>query len=141
MYLWGTVGTRDHPHIRSPEGVMSCEEIRHWIRELMTTHRWPRRLLARVLGVRNAGAMKSKLKRSWIYPGEQLRFSRQIDRILSGELVPMKFGNRYDAVVADNPVPLAGRPVMAWLPGVGLHWKAPRVSAAHTLPSFAKVFT
>lgn len=131
---------RDHPHIRSPEGVMSCDEIRFWIRELMDNHGWGGRLLARVLALPDRGALMSKLRRSWIYPGEQVRLSGQLDRIISGELVPVNGGqNRAGyARVADHPRPLELPARLAYDFKAGrLAWVRPRQVTPPTIPSFA----
>jgi hypothetical protein len=135
---WG----RDHPHIRSPKGVMSCEEIRHWFVALRRDHGWAGALLARTVGLPDKGAMTSKLRRSWIYPGEQLKFSRQLDRILSGELVPLQIGRRWEAVLADNPKPLVRQARMAYDFATGrVRWVTPRIGVDPTLPGFQQVMT
>jgi hypothetical protein len=141
MNPWGR--THDHPHIRSPKGVMSCDEIRYWLRELTANHGWTFRALARLFGRMrrngqpNDGAVRSKLNHSWIYPGDQVVYSRQIDRILSGELVR----RRSHAVVADHPVPIH-RPARMVYDFVSdrLRWVNPRLVASPTLPSFATAF-
>lgn len=98
---------RDHPHIRSPKGAMSCEEIRCHVRELLENpaHGWKAYALGRALGFGDRSpdsSLKSKLRRSWIYPGEQLRMSRQLARVLAGEIICVD----RKAVIADKPVPL-----------------------------------
>jgi hypothetical protein len=126
----------DHPHVRSPEGVMSCAEIRYWIAELFKT--WPKKALARALSI-DAPGLKSKLRRSWIMPGEQIRFSRVIDRILSGELICVKIGNRYEAVIAEKPVPLQGQTRLKFdLRSGRLQWQRPRIAPDPVLPAFHK---
>jgi hypothetical protein len=122
--------------LKNPKGVMTCEEIRYWIRELMKT--WPYGCLARTLGLPDLMAMKSKLRRSWIYYGEQIRFSAQIDRILRGELVPVKTGLRWDAMVVDDPVPLKQPARMQYdLQAGRLKWVPPRRGVEPVLSSFA----
>jgi len=74
------------------------------------------RVLARTLGLANECSVWRKADgREWIYPTEQVRMSRQIKRIISGELVcvPGKpgrvKGGAYQAgraVLAAHPVPL-----------------------------------
>ena len=133
----------DHPHLRSPPGVMSCDEIRYWISVLPSEHGWGKHCLSRTLGLHNPGSMMSKLKRSWIFPSEQIRLSRQIGRIISGELVcvSMPFNGKtrkFEAVVADNPVPLQRPARMAYDFVSGrLRWVRPHVGTAPVLPSFA----
>jgi hypothetical protein len=122
---------------------MSCDEIRYWIRELREHHGWPGRLLARTLGLPDKGALMSKLRRSWIYPGEQIRFSRQLDHIISGELVPQRLRApsgqmRWEAVVADHPVPLQKAARLAYDLKTGrLRWVQPRMAPDPVLTSFS----
>jgi hypothetical protein len=98
---------KDHPRCRSPVGCMSCDEIRYWLVALRKEHGWKLMALVRFLGLPDGGALRSKLRASWIYPGEQLRMSRQIGRIISGEVVCQPLGrNRWEAVIADSPQPL-----------------------------------
>jgi hypothetical protein len=95
---------------------MSVEEIQWWIRELLRRRGWGMRVLGRTLGLANPCNISRKSDgREWIYPTEQVRMSRQIKRILSGELVcvPGKAGRvkgggykAGKAVVAVHPVPL-----------------------------------
>ena len=75
-------------------GVLSQQEIRWWLCELRRRG-WGTRLLGRTIGLRNPQCVMAKADgRQWIYPSEQIRMSRQIKRILSGELrcVPGKPG-------------------------------------------------
>jgi hypothetical protein len=129
---------RDHPHIRSPKGVMSCDEIRHWLSVLHGQFGWPWETLARTLGIGEGKHVASKLRgNSWIYPGEQIRMSRQLDRIISGELVCEKRGQRVDAVLADNPAPLTTKARMVYdLKAGRIRWVAPRLAPDPLLPSF-----
>lgn len=130
--------SKDHPHIRSPKGVMSCDEIRFWIRELHEKHGWRRIVLARALGAHDAQTLFGKLKGKWIYPGEQLRFSRGLDRIISGELV----ADYPYARVADHPVPLKQPARMAYDFASGrICWVQGRGAPAQALPSFSSVLT
>jgi len=66
---------------------------------------------------RRRQARASKVRgNSWFVGGEQARCSRQLLRIISGELVlsqPNKFGRR-DAVIADHPVPIRNPSRMAY---------------------------
>lgn len=119
---------------------MSTEELRYYIAFLI--ERWPKKCLARTLGAYDYGSLASKLKKSWIYPGEQIRFTRMIDRILSGELVPVRGGGRGsrirdEAVVASNPIPMADPPRLKYsLKERRLGWVAPRARVRPQLLSF-----
>jgi hypothetical protein len=74
------------------------------------------KLLGRTMGLANPSNIWRKADgREWIYPSEQIRMSRQIKRILSGELVcvPGKPGRvkgggyaAGKAVLTTHPVPL-----------------------------------
>jgi hypothetical protein len=137
--------TRDHPHLRSPAGVMSCDEIRHWVHTLLTEHGWNTLCLARTVGMQGKWAsqsLKSKLRRSWIYPAEQVRMSRALDRIITGELVQEQLRpHKYRAVLADRPAPLEARMRMAFdLASGRLRYVKPRVGVAPLLPSFQTGF-
>lgn len=76
------------------KGVMSCEEIKWWIREFSTNPAWNwtrnKTNLARALGFNNhpLPTMNGKLKTAWIYPTEQVRLSERIRLIRDGYLVP-----------------------------------------------------
>jgi hypothetical protein len=94
---------------------MSQQEIRWWLTELRRRG-WGTRVLGRTVGLRNPHCVMAKADgRQWIYPREQIRMSRQIKRILSGELVckpgragrPDRHGDGPGkAVLAEHPVPL-----------------------------------
>lgn len=97
---------------------MCQDELRYWIREFLynPAFGWSRCKLAfaRFLGIDLSG-LRSKLRegrtRAWIYPGEQIRFSRQVRRLLAGEMVPKQMRAssgqmRWEAVVADHPRPI-----------------------------------
>lgn len=140
---------RDHPHIRSPQGVMSCDEIRFWITQLLEQG-WRPTALAHVVGIHTgnncASHLRRKLTGSWIYPGEQIRFSNGLKRILAGELVCVHLGGRngnsWGAVVASNPVPLRLPTRLRYNLGAGRLEYAPTVlECKPTLPSFRDVFT
>ena len=100
---------------KPPPGMLSEQEIRWWLLELRRRG-WPTRLLGRTMGLRNPQCVMAKADgRQWIYPAEQVRMSRQIKRIISGELVckpgragrPDRHGNgRGKALLAAHPVPL-----------------------------------
>jgi hypothetical protein len=95
---------------------MSQQEICWWLKELRRRYGWGTRVLGRTLGLSNEAAVERKANgKEWIYPTEQIRMSRQIKRILSGELVckpgragrPDRYGNGPGkAVIAAHPVPL-----------------------------------
>lgn len=79
-------------HWKPPPGVMSCEEIRWWMDELRRRG-WNRGVTQRALGMRHHNWRKATGK-SWIYPGEQIRFSRALKRIIRGEVVMQPTGRR-----------------------------------------------
>lgn len=133
---------KDHPRCRSPVGCMSCDEIRYWLVELRARHGWKTNALARFLGFTSHSSMVAKLAKSWIYPGEQLRSSKQIRRILSGEVVLRLVdpkANRWEAVVADSPQPLRTRPQFKYsLDKNGITITCQAIPARNTgIPSFA----
>lgn len=74
------------PHWKPPPDVMSCEEIRWWMRELRRRG-WNRGVTQRALGMRFHNWVKAYPDGAWIYPGEQIRFSRALGRIIRGEVV------------------------------------------------------
>lgn len=96
---------------------MSCAEIRWWICELRRRG-WNRGVMQRLLGTKHHNWRKADGK-EWIYPGEQVRFSRQLGRVIRGEVVMQptgrharrdKFTGRNDCqkavVITRNPQPL-----------------------------------
>lgn len=75
---------------------------------------WNRGEMQRALGMRK-GNYRKMLGKEWIYPTEQIRFSRQLRRIISGELVLQERVPRQingngkpvrDVVLATEPEPL-----------------------------------
>ena len=100
---------------KPPAGVMSQEQIRWWLNDLRRRG-WGMRVLGRTMGLANEAAVWRKANgKEWIYPTEQIRMSRQLKRIISGELVckvgragrPDRHGNGPGkAVIAAHPVPL-----------------------------------
>jgi hypothetical protein len=94
---------------------MTCEQIRWWLTELRRLG-WGMKVLGRTMGLAKPSNIWRKANgKERIYPTEQVRMSRQIKRILSGELVcvPGKAGRvkggGYQpgkAVLAAHPVPL-----------------------------------
>jgi hypothetical protein len=83
----------DHPRLYGPD-CLSCDEIRFYLEQLIRnpdfgwSHAY--QALEVAFGMSNPGKqwLKTKIKRSWIYPGEQIRFTKVIREILAGELVP-----------------------------------------------------
>lgn len=115
----------EHPLRDTPPGALSCEELRFWIRWLLKTPGtpWPKQALGRAMGCGGRGpgtTLNAKIydkTRVWIYPSEQLRFTKQLPKILAGELepctVPGKRGHlRHAARVAAHPKPM--RLPMRW---------------------------
>lgn len=133
---------------------MSCDEIRYWIRELVENEAlgWKGRktAIATALGIhtdRACAHLSRKLDPDcWIYPGEQIRFSKGIGRILAGELVcRLRTGVHrgvpsYRPVLADDPKPLALPKRLRYNLGTGRleHVSSPLVSRP-TMPSFKDV--
>lgn len=143
---------RAHPWPRQPLDVYSCEELRFWLRKLYydPAGGWShcKAALARSLGLVTRQDLKSKLNQSWIYPGEQIRLSRQLDLILQGYIVPQVTrvwhgAKVYEGVYVDPPRPLFQTP-KAWR--VDITSKRPalrRMTLAPrrpTLPAFEKLF-
>lgn len=90
---------------------MGTDEIRYWLTALRRDHGWEMNNLGRTMGLRGDGhgwVRKAKGK-EWIYLGEQRRMSRQIERILSGELIQTPSrgrGRPGKTLIAEHPVPL-----------------------------------
>lgn len=95
---------------------MGVDEIRYWLTVLNRDHGWQMRALGRTMGLRGDGHgwVRKAAGKEWIYRGEQKRMSRQLERILSGELIciagqgGVKGGTRRRAkvLIAEHPVPL-----------------------------------
>lgn len=127
---------------------MSIEELKYWFTELMTNpeHGWTysKAALARAVGI-DAGSATSTIKgkasgRNWIYPGEQIRYSRHLAKVLSGEIVCKKIGPYYQAVLAEHPQPLRGMTRMRYNLRAGcLQWTAPVLTRSPALPSFKQL--
>lgn len=101
----------DHPLRETPPGALSCDELRFWIRWLLKTPGtpWGPMQLGRAFGCAGQqpdAAVLTKLSGGWIYPSQQLRWSKQLPRVLSGELVPVRIGQRREVRVAEKPQPL-----------------------------------
>lgn len=109
------------PYRSPPAGVMTPEEIRYWLKELLRRG-WTAICLQRTLGAKRG--IKQKMSGdAWIYPTEQVRFSKQLQRIISGELVqqavdpnapPCSHKSKRNAVLAEHPVPLSGPMTMVY---------------------------
>lgn len=136
------------PRWKPPPGCMSCAEIRWWMLELQRRG-WNRGEMQRTLGMPNHDWRKA-LGKEWIYPTEQMRYSRQLRKIMSGELVlrgrlsvrgvPVmnRYGTRVrDAVLADEPVPLQMPMKMAFDMKTGRIGLLPKyLPPENPLPSF-----
>lgn len=99
---------------------MSTDEIRYWLTVLHRDHGWGMRALGRTMGLRGDGHgwVRKASGKEWIYAGEAKRMSRQIERILSGELVCVKgkkFGGHYrrNVLIAEHPKPIT--PANHWV--------------------------
>jgi hypothetical protein len=126
---------------------VSADELRWWMRELDTNqiYGWAGHptALARAFGFNDSSpvsSMRSKYRernRAWIYPSEQLRFSRQLKKLLAGEIICRQVGTRWQAVVADAPQALR-QPVRFRynLARGGLEWVRVGGSPGSVLPSF-----
>jgi hypothetical protein len=145
----GKLYTRDHPHeIISPH-VMRFAEIREWLRILSTdpAYGWypgGRSGLQRALGMTPTG-IERKLSTGWIWPKEQVRITARIRDVLSGYIVPTRFGNRVEGVITDPPRPpiVGNAPKFIHLsakPGA-VRLKAHDAPAAFKLPSFSRAFS
>jgi hypothetical protein len=129
--------------------VLSCDELRYWMKELYTNPAlgWAGHsgCLASAFGIDGAcpaGTYKGCFRRSWIYPGQQLRFSRQLAKILAGEIVCRKVGGHHKAVLADSPQPLRLPTRMRYDLGAGrLGWAPTVVPTGPRLPSFKELFS
>lgn len=127
---------REHVRTKSVPGMLSCQEIRYWMAYLLDNG-WTTNSLQEALGVYRRQAVWCKAKgKKWIYAHEQPRFSRQLKRILSGELVR---GPGASVIVADDPKPLRLPGRMAVVDG-RLRWlKAPELPKP-SLRSFRDIF-
>ena len=121
-------------------GVLSQQEIRWWLCELRRRG-WGTRVLGRTMGLRNPQCVMAKADgRQWIYRSEQIRMSRQLKLILSGELVciPGRPGRGHEgkAAIADHPVPLNPGMRFSYDVRLGRLKLIPREPPAPCLPSF-----
>jgi hypothetical protein len=130
---------------------MSAAELRYWFKLLFTDpqYGWAGHgsALARALGFNDSSpcsSFKAKFRernQAWIYPGEQLRFSRQLRKILDGSIVCCKVGAYYQAVVASDPRPLRTPVRFRYnLAAGGLEWVRVGAGPGTVLPSFQSVF-
>lgn len=105
------VARRLRPQWQSRPEVLSQAEIRWWLTELRRRG-WGTRVLGRTMGLRNPQCVMAKADgRQWIYPTEQRRMSRQLARIISGQLVCIPAdkpgrGHAGKAVLVAHPTPL-----------------------------------
>jgi hypothetical protein len=124
---------------RARQDVMSIGEILQWLTLLHERHAWPWETLGRTLGIGEGKHVVSKIRgNSWIGQLEQRRMSRQLCRIISGELVltaPNKYGRR-DAAIADNPQPIRNPALMAYDMKTGRIVRRAAPLPEPTLPSF-----
>lgn len=121
---------------------------------------WNRGCTARALGMSHHNWCKA-YGREWIYPREQLRFSRQLRKIISGEVVmkvrltkdgkprrtggpapPHRRGYHQDPVLADHPEPLRMPVKMTFDMKAGrLRMQPLREIPENPLPSFKTILT
>lgn len=137
--MYGPGKNRDHPNVlTSDPRIMSCPELRHWLKVLRTEHGWSTSGLARTVGLYDAATLLGKVRRtSGFTPGEQKRVSLRIARILSGELVQVKIGQKFEAEIANDPKPIAQPTRMAYDFASGrLRWKIPREAPPPALPGW-----
>jgi len=140
--------TRDHPHeIISPH-VMRFEEIRYWLRVLVSdpAYGWAPRGengLERALGM-NPDSMRYKLTTGWIWPKEQVRLTARINEILDGYIVPTRYQfGRVEGVYTDPPrPPVVNRPRMIHMQVTvdGVRMVPHKVKPPPRLPDFHEAF-
>jgi hypothetical protein len=145
---------RLHPPPRTAPDVMSQDELRHYIREFLynPAFGWSesKLALARYLGIDLPG-LRSKIRQgrtqARFVGGEQIRFTRQIRRLLAGEVVAKQMrapsGHmRWDAVIADPPQPIHLPARLRWDLAKGRIERVPPAAPCYgpTLPSFRDIF-
>lgn len=127
-------------YVKPPPGVMTAEEIRYWLNALLTVHGWTPTGLGRTLGMKHpAQHIPGKANgTNWLYRTEQLRFSRVLKRIISGELVHRPYTHILSGCrLADHPVPLPQPVRYEFDPQVGKVVRIlPRREGTSTVPSF-----
>lgn len=133
-------------------GVMSTDEMRHWLREFLTRpeygwlHFGGRAALGKLFYGNSPYAyqsLMSKLRRSWIVRGERGRFHRLIMAILDGKVVFNANARRSEWVANPVPVRRCSRFLTVRLVGGQLRI-APQHTLAHyvaPLPKFSEVFS
>lgn len=141
----------EHPRLYAPD-CLSCDEIRFYLKQLIENpdFGWSHAYLAleRAFGMPQPlkHRLRTKLKRSWIYPGEQIRFSRAIREILAGELVPKSIVHPGAKRVvwmparAENPVPIRAAQKGCWKVDVQsgrLSFSRPPVGFTQEAPAFS----
>ncbi len=141
----------DHPRLYAPD-CLSCDEIRFYLRELIQNPQfgWSHayHALEVAFGMSNPGKqwLKTKIKRSWIYPGEQIRFSKVIREILAGELVPKRLPDGpkgrmvWMPARADHPIPIKAARGGCWkvdLQHGTLAFSRPPVTFTQGAPDFS----
>lgn len=133
---------------RNPN-TLSCAEICHWIEELAHNPHWGwaqnKANLGRALGFTTypRSSMLSKLRRSWIYPTEQVRLSERIRLIVNGYLVPNYEGKRATYEYVNPPRPPAKPPAKyrVSVNGQGAMFHVePFQAPVASLPDFKSVF-
>jgi len=104
-------GNRDHPVEIQREGIYTYAQIREFWEEFIDNedYGWVGRgamaALNRTFGLKN-GSIQNRLAHGWIWPREQPGFTRIINQLISGELVPVRTGpNTMAAVFTENPTP------------------------------------
>ena len=130
-------------------GVMSCGEIRWWIRELSQNPTWGwsrnKANLARALGFKGHAAetMMGKLRKAWIYPTEQTRLSERIRLLRDGYVIPLydRYPHSYEFVNPPRPpaTPPARMVVHTKHSGARLTVEQPQY-AKPSMPDFKSVF-
>jgi hypothetical protein len=104
--------------------VMPIEEVRWWLNELMDHQGWKVCSLSRALGLASyeprpecpgkfrwyySGVRRKANGKSWIFPHERVRMSKQLERIISGEIAQIgsgRAGDAYRGAIADVPQPI-----------------------------------
>lgn len=142
----------DHPRLNAPPGVLSCEEIRFYLKELIEnpafgwSHAYAALEIAFGMSNPSKQWLKTKIKRAWIYPAEQIRFSSVIKKILAGEWVPKRLPDGpkgrmvWMPVRADPPVPISAARQGCWkvdLESGRLSFSRPPVSFTPETPAFS----
>ena len=133
-----------NPNWKPPPDVMSCDEIRWWLKALTTRYHWQKKPLARLLGTERTRFYDKITGKRWLFPSEQIRYSHILKRIISGELVlipgrrggcPPKWPGK--VVIADFPVPLAQPPRFRFDLRTGkVERPSPHETPGPALPSF-----